>query len=99
MERAIEVQEVILRAIAKKITWWQEAEIIGISDWHTRRWRERYEEFAFRGCLTGVAASLPPSPDICICQEQYVVVGYENFLRRKTYVRNETLFYVTTETR
>ena len=30
MERAMKVQEVILRAMAKKITWWQAAEIIGI---------------------------------------------------------------------
>jgi integrase len=28
----MKVQEVILRALAKKITWWQAAEIIGISD-------------------------------------------------------------------
>ena len=32
MERAMKVQEVILRAIAKKITWWQAAEIIGIGE-------------------------------------------------------------------
>src|SRR6202043_1864646 len=49
MERAMKVQEVILRAMAKKITWWQAAEIIGISDRQMRRWRERYEEFGFRG--------------------------------------------------
>jgi transposase len=49
MERTMKVQEVILRAMAKKITWWQAAEIIGISDRHMRRWRERYEEFGFRG--------------------------------------------------
>ena len=48
-ERAMKVQEVILRALAKKITWWQAAEIIGISDRSMRRWRERYEEFGFRG--------------------------------------------------
>ena len=48
-ERAMKVQDVILRAMAKKITWWQAAEIIGISDRHMRRWRERYEEFGFRG--------------------------------------------------
>ena len=48
-ERAMKVQEVILRAMAKQITWWQAAEIIGISDRHMRRWRERYEEFGFRG--------------------------------------------------
>ena len=45
----MQVQEVILRAVAKKITWWQAAEIIGISDRSMRRWRERYEEFGFRG--------------------------------------------------
>jgi transposase len=49
MERAMKVQEVILRAMGKKITWWQAAEIIGISDRQMRRWRERYEEFGFRG--------------------------------------------------
>ena len=49
MERAMKVQEVILRAIAKRITWWQAAEIIGISDRHMRRWRERYEEFGYDG--------------------------------------------------
>jgi transposase len=48
-ERAMKVQEVILPAMAKKITWWQAAEIIGISYRCTRRWRERYEEFGFRG--------------------------------------------------
>ena len=49
MERAMKVQEVILRAIAKRITWWQAAEIKGISDRHMRRWWERYEEFGYDG--------------------------------------------------
>src|ERR1700730_1302654 len=49
MERAMKVQEVILRAMAKKITWWQAAEIIGITDRQMRRWRERYEQFGVRG--------------------------------------------------
>ena len=49
VERTMKVQEVILRAMAKKITWWQAAEIIGISDRQMRRWHERYEEFGFRG--------------------------------------------------
>src|SRR5438270_13972118 len=48
-ERAMKIQEVILRAMAKKITWWQAAEIIGIGDRHMRRWRERYEEFGYDG--------------------------------------------------
>ena len=37
MERAMKVEEVILRAIARKITWWQAAVIIGISDRQMRR--------------------------------------------------------------
>jgi len=37
------------RSSQQKITWWQAAEILGISDRHMRRWRERYEEFGFRG--------------------------------------------------
>jgi transposase len=49
VERAMKVQEVILRAIAKKITWWQAAEIIGISDRQMRRWHERYQEFGYDG--------------------------------------------------
>src|SRR6266481_6081188 len=49
MERAMKVQEVMLQAMAKKITWFQAAEIIGISDRHMRRWREGYEESGFRG--------------------------------------------------
>jgi transposase len=49
MERAMKVQEVMLQAMAKKITWYQAAEIMGISDRHMRRWRERYEEGGFRG--------------------------------------------------
>src|SRR6202795_2167924 len=49
MDRAMKVQEVILRAVAKKITWYQAAEILGISDRHMRRWRERYEEFGYDG--------------------------------------------------
>jgi transposase len=49
MERTMKVQEVILRALAKKITWWQAAEIIGISDRQMRRWHQRYEEFGYDG--------------------------------------------------
>jgi transposase len=49
MERAMKVQEIILRAMAKKITWWQAAEIIGVSDRQMRRWRERYEEYGYDG--------------------------------------------------
>ncbi len=49
MERAMKVQDVILQAMAKKITCWQAAEILGISDRHMRRWRERYVNEGYNG--------------------------------------------------
>ena len=49
MERAMKVQDVMLQAMAKKITWWQAAEILVISDRHMRRWREGYEQEGYNG--------------------------------------------------
>ena len=48
-KRAMKVQEVILRAMAKELTWWQAAEIIGISDRSMRRWKQRYQEHGYDG--------------------------------------------------
>src|SRR5712692_5215333 len=48
-ERAMKVQEVILRAMAKRITWWQAAEILGISVRSMRRWRWRYDQHGYDG--------------------------------------------------
>jgi transposase len=49
MERMMKLQEVLLRAMAKKITWWQAAEIIGVRERTMRRWRERLEEHGYSG--------------------------------------------------
>ena len=49
MERTMKVQEVILRAMAKRITWWQAAEILGICARQMRRWKRRYEEYGYDG--------------------------------------------------
>ncbi len=51
VERAMKVQEVMLRAMAKKISWFQAAEILGISDRHLRRYREQYERAGVDGVL------------------------------------------------
>ena len=48
-ERTVKVQDVILRAVARRITWWQAAEILGISDRSMRRWKGRYEEYGYDG--------------------------------------------------
>src|SRR5881628_4030967 len=49
MERMMKVQDVLLKAMAKKITWWEAAEIIGVTDRTMRRWRERLEEGGYSG--------------------------------------------------
>jgi len=72
-ERAMKVQEVILRALAKKITWWQAAEIIGISDRQMRRWRERYEEFGYDGLFDRRRGK--PSPKRVAVQTVEQVLG------------------------
>jgi transposase len=49
VERMMKVQDVILKAMAKKITWMAAAEIIGVSDRTMRRMKDRYEEFGYDG--------------------------------------------------
>jgi hypothetical protein len=43
MEQAMKVQNVILGAVVKRITWWQADEIVGSRDRSMRRWRQRYK--------------------------------------------------------
>ncbi len=45
----MKVQDVLLKAMAKKITWWSAAEILGVCDRTMRRWRDRMEEGGYAG--------------------------------------------------
>ncbi len=83
MERMMKLQDVILKAMAKKITWWDAAEIIGVSDRTMRRWRERLEadggsvkSDGYRGASRG------------ICPEQRPVAGPELAHRSAIAVRH-----------
>jgi transposase len=49
LERAMKIQEVILRAASGKILWMQAAEILGISPRSMQRWKQRYEEDGYDG--------------------------------------------------
>jgi transposase len=48
-ERMMKVQDVLLKAMAKKITWWAAAEILGVTDRTMRRWRERIQKDGYSG--------------------------------------------------
>ena len=49
MERIMKIQEIILRAMARRLKWFEAAEIIGISPRQMQRWRERYEKHGYDG--------------------------------------------------
>jgi transposase len=50
-ERMMKLQDVLLKAMAKKIRWWDAAEIIGVTDRTMRRWRERLDVEGYSGLL------------------------------------------------
>ena len=75
VERSMKVQEVILRAMAKKLSWWQAAEIIGISDRQMRRWRERYEEHGYDG-LIDRRRGRPSEKRVCVALVEQVLGLY-----------------------
>src|SRR3981081_2786416 len=49
MELTMKLQDVILKAMEKKISWMEAAEIAGVTDRTMRRIRERYQEFGYTG--------------------------------------------------
>jgi transposase len=50
-ERAMTVQEVVLKALSGELHWFQAAEILGMSPRSLRRWRERYEQHGYVGLV------------------------------------------------
>lgn len=69
----MKVQEVILRAMAGKLHWWEAAEIIGVSDRTMRRWRQNYQEHGYDGLFHRQRGK--PSP------KRIAVATLENVLR------------------
>lgn len=51
VERAMKMQEVILRAMDGRLKWYQAAEVLGISDRQMRRWKLRYERWGYDGVI------------------------------------------------
>ena len=55
----MKLQDVLLKAMAKKISWADAAEIIGVSCRSMRRWRERLEKHGYDGLADRRADSGP----------------------------------------
>src|SRR5215510_15060304 len=60
VERVMKVQEVILQALAGKLTWLQAADILGRSPRSIRRMRMKFERFGYGGLFD--RRRLMPSP-------------------------------------
>lgn len=69
-ERAMKREEIILRAYAKKLSWIEAAEILGMSCRHLRRVREKYEEWGFNGLHDGrVGKESPKRMPVAVIEE------------------------------
>ena len=83
----MKVQEVLLRAMAKKITWWQAAEIIGVSERTMRRWRERLAQDGYEGLADrrkGLVSPKRVSLELCeqvlgLYRERYYDLNIRHF--------------------
>lgn len=83
----MKVQEVIMRAMAKKIRWFEAAEILGISARQMRRWKERWDEHGYDGLFDRRRGT--PSPKrvavstveevLRLYQEQYYDFNVKHF--------------------
>lgn len=52
-ERAMKMREVLLEALAGKMTWIEAAEVLGLSPRTVRRWREKFDESGIDGLYDG----------------------------------------------
>jgi len=97
----MKLQDVLLRAMAKKITWWQAAEIIGVTDRTMRRWRERLEEHGYDGLADrrkGRASSRRVPLQTCeevlrLYQEKYFDLSMRHFHEKLREEHNIELSY------
>jgi transposase len=76
MERMMKVQDVLLKAMGKKITWWAAAEIIGVTDRTMRRWRGRLEREGYTG-LADRRKGKPSAQRIPLATVQKVLELYQ----------------------
>lgn len=52
-ERMMKVQEVLMRAVSRELSWIQAADILGCTPRSLRRWKLRYQAYGTRGLVDG----------------------------------------------
>jgi transposase len=97
----MKLQDVMLRAMAKRITWFQAAEILGISCRQMQRWKTRYEHEGYEGLFDRRRGI--PSPKrvpletvetvLRLYQEQYFDFNVRHFHEKLSSEHNIQLSY------
>jgi len=72
----MKLQDVLLKAMAKRISWADAAEIIGVTDRTMRRWRERLEEHGYNG-LTDRRKGKPSRQRVSLATAEEVLGLYQ----------------------
>jgi transposase len=76
MERMMKLQDVLLKAMAGKMSWWDAAEIIGVTERTMRRWRERLQEGGYAG-LTDRRKGKPSEKRVPLATVEQVLGLYQ----------------------
>lgn len=103
--KAMTKKEVIVKAIARRITWLQAAEILGMSPRHMLRLRRKYEEFGYGGLRDGRAGTprrkrIPVETIERLCQlrrERYADFSIKHFHEKATEKHGIRLSYTWTK--
>jgi transposase len=80
VERAMKVRDVIVRALSGEYTWWQAAEILGMSLRSVRRWRLRMERHGYPG-LVDMRRQVPSPRRTPVTEIQRIVGLYRDTYR------------------
>lgn len=101
VERAMKLQDVMLRAMAKRITWYQAAEILGLSGRQMLRWQTRFKHEGYEGLFDRRRGT--PSPKrvpletvetvLRLYQEQYFDFNVRHFHEKLGAEHGITLSY------
>jgi len=99
--KAVTRKEVMVRAIAKELTWVQAAEICGITERQMRRLKWRYEQYGYDGLVDGRGGKprrkrIPLATIERLCQlrrAQYAEFSVQHFWEKATEVHGLAISY------
>ena len=99
--KAVTRKEVIVRAIAKELTWIQAAEICGITARHMRRLKDHYQRYGYGGLIDGRGGktrrkriAVASIEELCrLRREQYADFSVQHFWEKATEVHKLKISY------